>query len=410
MNRKLSLILSIILSLIIPAFALADQNATPLKSYKLAYVSSKNKTKDIYITNADGTGIVRLTNNGGNNFSPIWAPNGQNLLYTLVKPISLLKNKYELWVSNLDGSDQIRLSNNLDHQTTPCWSPDGSTILFSEINGKQHSVMVSSSDGASKKSFFSFKPGPIHENRISWSPDGTKILGVFNQNGKNDIYILYTDGKSPFKITPKSGDYRFPAWSPDSKRIAFGYNNSGLFGVESGLYMLNTTGDGLTLINSGNNVSNITWAPDNTMIAYTKESNIYNQRDTKTNLTTTTVYYGTFVTEVKVKSKPTQLFDKLEQPSLPVWSPNSSSLAYTTTWVVNIFSLSGKTFQVSIPFANNFPTWSSDSKWITCEGFPAMVFAKSSIYIASVDGGSVIRLTTDPGDTNPVWSPVLYNN
>ena len=52
----------------------------------------------------------------------------------------------------------------------------------------------------------------------SWSPDGTKIAYAYQNNG---IYVINIDGSNNKKITQISERCRYPIWSPDGKKISY---------------------------------------------------------------------------------------------------------------------------------------------------------------------------------------------
>lgn len=93
---------------------------------------------DIYVANADGSGVTRLTpGNGRSNAAPAWSPDGSKIAFqsnlhqavVLGSPIA----EYELYVMDADGSNRTRLTfdGGANSQIEkPTWSPDGSQIAF----------------------------------------------------------------------------------------------------------------------------------------------------------------------------------------------------------------------------------------------------------------------------------------
>jgi len=98
----------------------------------------------VYVMSANGSGQTRLTSSGTGflDQQPAWSPDGMQLAFsstrdstvvmwqldTLGQP-KLLINK-EVYVMNADGSSQVRLTNNMGNDDSPVWSPDGTKIVF----------------------------------------------------------------------------------------------------------------------------------------------------------------------------------------------------------------------------------------------------------------------------------------
>jgi uncharacterized repeat protein (TIGR01451 family) len=98
----------------------------------------------IYVMNANGSNQIRLTSSGSGflDEQPAWSPDGTKLAFTTTRDSAtvawqldnlgqpkLLINK-EVYVMNADGSSQVRLTNNMGNDESPVWSPDGTKIVF----------------------------------------------------------------------------------------------------------------------------------------------------------------------------------------------------------------------------------------------------------------------------------------
>ncbi|MGA1195089.1 MAG: TolB family protein, partial [Candidatus Latescibacterota bacterium] len=97
---------------------------------------------DIFVANADGSGVARLTSgNGRLHSSPAWSPDGSliafesNLHQAVVLGVTPIA-EYELYVMNADGSNIKRMTfdGGANSQVrNPTWSPDGSQIAFEYV-------------------------------------------------------------------------------------------------------------------------------------------------------------------------------------------------------------------------------------------------------------------------------------
>jgi TolB protein len=95
-------------------------------------------TAEIFVMNADGTGLTSLTSNAIEERAPAWSPDGKRLLFMCRigppgSPTSTTPT-FEICVMNADGpygaEDWVRLTDNAVGDLTPSWSPDGRRIVF----------------------------------------------------------------------------------------------------------------------------------------------------------------------------------------------------------------------------------------------------------------------------------------
>lgn len=83
---------------------------------------------ELYVINADGTGLTRLTDNHQEERSPDWSPNGERLAFSC--NTSGTAAGHEICVMNADGSGLTQLTHNTEADLTPSWSPDVQRIAF----------------------------------------------------------------------------------------------------------------------------------------------------------------------------------------------------------------------------------------------------------------------------------------
>lgn len=79
---------------------------------------------------ADGSGLVRLTNDPAVESSPAWSPDGTRTAF-----VSQRGGNAEVWAMNANGSGQMDLTvtPGLD-ESSPAWSPDGERIAYTVVS------------------------------------------------------------------------------------------------------------------------------------------------------------------------------------------------------------------------------------------------------------------------------------
>jgi TolB protein len=111
-----------------------------------------------------------------------WSPTAQRLVYTahdvgddIPSGPGFLSNSAELYVTNADGSDRLRLTQNTFEERAPAWSPSGDKIVYScRIGGgaADFEICVINSDGTGAVQLTN---NSVADLTATWSPDGQQI-------------------------------------------------------------------------------------------------------------------------------------------------------------------------------------------------------------------------------------------
>ena len=86
---------------------------------KIAFYSNLHNIaqQDIYVMNADGANIVRLTDDLAPDRLPAWSPDGQWVAFMS----SVNKTGWDIYIVNANGGDRIRVTTHPDADTRPTW-------------------------------------------------------------------------------------------------------------------------------------------------------------------------------------------------------------------------------------------------------------------------------------------------
>jgi hypothetical protein len=84
---------------------------------KITFTSYRDGNAEIYLMNADSSGVRRLTNSAAEDEAATWSSNGSQLAFA-----SNRDGDYDIYVMNTDGSGQAALTNNSSEDRWPAWA------------------------------------------------------------------------------------------------------------------------------------------------------------------------------------------------------------------------------------------------------------------------------------------------
>jgi TolB protein len=229
---------------------------------------------ELYVINADGTGLRRLTDG----IDPSWSPDGKQIAFTRYR------DPRGVWVINADGSG-ARLVFAWSQARWTSWSPDGSLILFTRVHG---------GTGEQTRCFHGFcftRPAEIHwrlgtvnENNGSfneppspllslspyWSPGGDRLVYA----GDHGLAVQNVDGSNVYNISNDADDID-PVWSPagtNPARVVFTrrqHDHWELYAVDaSGANLVRLTDTPLHPDGTAASSVAAAWSPDGRYIAF----------------------------------------------------------------------------------------------------------------------------------------------
>ncbi len=176
---------------------------------KIAFTSRRDGDNEIYVIQADGSNLQRLTNHTADDFSPAWSPDGQKIVF--VSDRDQMVGVYDLFIMNADGTDVRRLTNDPYPDYAPAWSPDGSMVAYQSFPGGAGEIFVINVDGSNLRNL---TQNPADDWAPTWSPDGSLVLFQSNRDGNWEIYQMAADGSGQVNLTNHPADDQLPYWVP----------------------------------------------------------------------------------------------------------------------------------------------------------------------------------------------------
>ncbi len=237
---------------------------------RIAYVSDRTGSPELYRVNADGTGTVRLTNGIGFTGDFAWSPDGSTI--ALARGNGGVRDLYRM---NADGSNLVRLTSNAGFTGRLAWSPSGTRLTFD--CGTEVCAVNADGTGLEQLTAGSGFSG-------MFSPAGDRLAFATGELGTTNQIVLKQASGQTISLAPGAPGHT-PEWSPDGNRLIFQGTQvleySGICEIwlcvpMTGLYMVNADATDLRLVALGTNPDWFTPRPGQPVASFTDQCNSVN--------------------------------------------------------------------------------------------------------------------------------------
>jgi Tol biopolymer transport system component len=208
---------------------------------------------------------------------------------------------------------------------------------------------------------------------------------AYNCGDTSDICVMQPDGSGVRRLASDPANDEDPGWSPDGRRIVFASSRNDRGTGRNQIYIMNADGSGVEQVTRGaGGKFEPDWSPDGTRLAFVGDRG---------------GNFDIYVMNVD-GSGVTNLTNSPASESDPAWSPNGRGILYTVDasvpelWVMN--STGGDAQKLGSGLAAD---WSPVGSRI------AFSPPTGGIAVLSLQDVSVTRLTRNPYDLEPTWSP-----
>ena len=437
-----------------PAFD--DQAALSPDGRRVAFASTRAAgSTDIHVLDLETGEVRNLTDAPGGDYRPSWSPDGRMLAFSSArgKPPRMAPGRWEhvhetgVYVMEADGGGLRRLTADGLFAGSPRWSADGGRVVFYELAvvdtfrarglGGQAGVesrivsvdvaggartehaagpglklspqflgphrvgYLAKSGPAATLAFSDGEPGGAGDmGNPSWSHDGRRVVyqqGPIATIARPRAPGEVLAGRDPgFELRYASG---FPAASPDGRRLVVSERTGrGRPDDRTGLAVWDTDGTRPRRIFRGDgSVMSPQWSPDGEWITFGAGA-YFQARNRRP---------GRVMVVRPDGSDPRALTEGPENAGFPSFSPDGAQVVYRvwgeTAGGLRILDLADGTVRTLTTGYDNFPAWSPAGDSIV---FSRLAGGDFDIFSVRPDGTDVRQLTTAPGgDSHPAWSP-----
>jgi TolB protein len=197
-------------------------------------------------------GVLQNPTKGvGTNYLPVYSPDGKQIAF-----MSGRDGNPEIYVMNADGSNIRRLTNHPAGESSPTWSPTGSQIAFTSDRTGNAQIYVMSADGSNLRRL---TVAESEADRPTWSPAPFNEIAFAGRTSRAgfDIKVYELSSGQTRQLTFGEGSNESPAFSPGGRHLAFTSTRAGRM---TQIFTMGRDGRGLRQITRDGNNQTPAWS------------------------------------------------------------------------------------------------------------------------------------------------------
>ncbi|ACY18885.1 TolB family protein [Haliangium ochraceum] len=177
---------------------------------QIAFVSSRDGDPELYLSDAQGQDVRRLTHFHLEDWAPQWSPDGRYIAF-----LSNREKRARVFLIRPDGSGTRAVSGMAatGDERDIAWHPEGGSLVFvgRMDDGKTRLWKVEIGDDAVGEPV-ALTDGSSRDDQPAWSPDGKYLVFVSEREGNTDLYLMRADGSGQTRLTEAPGADWLPRW------------------------------------------------------------------------------------------------------------------------------------------------------------------------------------------------------
>jgi TolB protein len=199
-------------TLLAVSLASAAQQAFPGKPGKLVFQSNRDGNYELYVANANGSGVKRLLSRPqSDEFNANWSPSGAQLVFQTGPPD---RSTYDIWIVSASGKGAKPLVAGATNDLAPQFCDEKTVVFTRRSTATNSEVYAVGTDG---KGLRRLTNHPASDSFPTCNPKGTRVAFISSRDGPPRVYEMTRAGGGLRAIA----DGVDPDYSADGKTLAY---------------------------------------------------------------------------------------------------------------------------------------------------------------------------------------------